>query len=381
MSALTSVWKKEFRDAIRDKRSVLAAMSYAFFGPLLMAVAFFFLISQLTDQTDVEITVDGQEHAPQLMDFLNTQGIVAKQDAWAKTETPIVLTLPDDWQQRIETAQPIEVTLRADWSAQKQQTDIKRVEQAIQAYSSQIAAYRLTLRGLDPRMIQPVQLQKQDLATRGSKAALIMGSVLVFIILSVFWSGMNVAIDISAGERERNSLEFLLSQPLSTWDIVTGKALTATTFSLFGALLSLVLIPVIFAYVPLHEIGMNVNFSLGMMGLMFVLLIPLALFATALQLFVSFRAKNFKEAQTYISFLLIIPMAASFGVEFARLKNPILYYLPLTGQHQAFLSLIRGEAVNVMGTAVSAVATLVVALLLMKYIARMLKSEKIVFGL
>lgn len=381
MSALTSVWKKEFRDAIRDKRSVLAAMSYAFFGPLLMAVAFFFLISQLTDQTDVEITVDGQEHAPQLMDFLNTQGIVAKQDAWAKTETPIVLTLPDDWQQKIETAQPIEVTLRADWSAQKQQTDIKRVEQAIQAYSSQIAAYRLTLRGLDPRMIQPVQLQKQDLATRGSKAALIMGSVLVFIILSVFWSGMNVAIDISAGERERNSLEFLLSQPLSTWDIVTGKALTATTFSLFGALLSLVLIPVIFAYVPLHEIGMNVNFSLGMMGLMFVLLIPLALFATALQLFVSFRAKNFKEAQTYISFLLIIPMAASFGVEFARLKNPILYYLPLTGQHQAFLSLIRGEAVNVMGTAVSAVATLVVALLLMKYIARMLKSEKIVFGL
>lgn len=381
MSALTSVWKKEFRDAIRDKRSVLAAMSYAFFGPLLMAVAFFFLISQLTDQADVEITVEGQEHAPQLMDFLNTRGIVAKQDDWAKTETPIVLTLPDDWQQKIETAQPIELTLRADWSAQKQQTDIKRVEQAIQAYSSQIAAYRLTLRGLDPRMIQPVQLQKQDLATRGSKAALIMGSVLVFIILSVFWSGMNVAIDISAGERERNSLEFLLSQPLSTWDIVTGKALTATTFSLFGALLSLVLIPVIFAYVPLHEIGMNVNFSLGMMGLMFVLLIPLALFATALQLFVSFRAKNFKEAQTYISFLLIIPMAASFGVEFARLKNPILYYLPLTGQHQAFLSLIRGEAVNVMGTAVSAVATLVVALLLMKYIARMLKSEKIVFGL
>lgn len=381
MSALTSVWKKEFRDAIRDKRSVLAAMSYAFFGPLLMAVAFFFLISQLTDQADVEITVEGQEHAPQLMDFLNTQGIVAKQDAWAKTETPIVLTLPDDWQQKIKTAQPIDVTLRADWSAQKQQTDIKRVEQAIQAYSSQIAAYRLTLRGLDPRVIQPVQLQKQDLATRGSKAALIMGSVLVFIILSVFWSGMNVAIDISAGERERNSLEFLLSQPLSTWDIVTGKALTATTFSLFGALLSLILIPVIFAYVPLHEIGMNVNFSLGMMGLMFVLLIPLALFATALQLFVSFRAKNFKEAQTYISFLLIIPMAASFGVEFARLKNPILYYLPLTGQHQAFLSLIRGEAVNVMGTAVSAVATLVVALLLMKYIARMLKSEKIVFGL
>ncbi|MDV6327984.1 ABC transporter permease [Idiomarina sp. Sol25] len=381
MSALTSVWKKEFRDAIRDKRSVLAAMSYAFFGPLLMAVAFFFLITQLTDPADVEITIEGEENAPQLVDFLNERGVVQKQGEWAKTETPIVLTLPENWQESVSKAEPVEVTLRADWSAQKQQTEIKRVEQAVQAYSSQIAAYRLTLRGVDPRVVQPIQLQKQDLATRGSKAALIMGSVLVFIILSVFWSGMNVAIDISAGERERNSLEFLLSQPLSTWDIVTGKALTATTFSLFGAILSLVLIPIIFAYVPLHEIGMNVNFSVGMMVLMFALLVPLALLATALQLFVSFRAKNFKEAQTYISFLLVIPMAASFGVEFARLKNPILYYLPLTGQHQAFLSLIRGENVNVMGTVISAVATLVAALLLMKYIARMLKSEKIVFGL
>ena len=316
-----------------------------------------------------------------MVEFLNENGIVEKQGDWSENEVPIILRLPENWSTKIADAEPVEVELKADWSSQKQQTDIKRVEKAVQAYSSQIASYRLILRGVDPRVVQPIQLQKQDVATKGSKAALIMGSVLVFIILSVFWSGMNVAIDISAGERERNSLEFLLSQPLSTWDIVTGKALTASTFSLFGAALSLIIIPIIFAYVPLHEIGMNVNFSVGMMLLMFVLLVPLALFATALQLFVSFRAKNFKEAQTYISFLLIIPMAASFGVEFARLKNPILYYLPLTGQHQAFLSLIRGESINVMGTVISAIATLAAALLLIKYIARLLKSEKIVFGL
>lgn len=79
MSALTSVWRKEFRDAIRDKRSVLAAMSYAFFGPLLMAVAFFFLITQLTDPADVEITIEGKENAPQLVEFLSERGVVAKE--------------------------------------------------------------------------------------------------------------------------------------------------------------------------------------------------------------------------------------------------------------------------------------------------------------
>lgn len=375
------VWQKELRDAVRDKRSVLAAMSYAFFGPLLMAVAFFFLINQLTDPADVEISIDGAEYAPELVSHLEQHGVVQRQDPWPKTVTPITVEIPANWAKDIARAKPATLILRADWSAKKQQSDVKRVERAIKSYSAQLTHYRLLLRGIDPRTINPIDLQQQDLATPGSKTALLMGSVLVFILLSVFWSGMNVAIDISAGERERNSLEFLLSQPLSTQAIVWGKTLTASTFALFGALLSLVLIPLIFTYVPLHQIGMSVNFTPMMMLVMFLLLVPLALLATTLQLFVSFRAKNFKEAQTYISFLLIIPMAASFGVEFARLKTPILYYLPMTGQHQAFLSLIRGEAVNWLGTTVSAVATVVTAALLAWLISKMLRSEKTVFGL
>lgn len=378
---MTTIWRKEFKDALRDKRSVLAAMSYAFFGPLLMAVAFFFLITQLTDPSDIDITIEGADNAPQLVHHLEQQGIVQRDEPWPDTTTPITLSIPSNWAQQLENAEPVRVVLRADWSAQKQQADIKRVERALQSYAAQVSNYRLILRGMDPRVMQPINLVKQDLATKGSKAAMIMGSVLVFIILSVFWSGMNVAIDISAGERERNSLEFLLSQPVSTNAIVWGKTLAASSFAVFGAALSLVLIPIIFAYVPLQKIGLSVNFSADMVLIMFVLLVPLALLASVLQLFVSFRAKNFKEAQTYISFLLFVPMAASFGVEFARLKTPILYYLPLTGQHQTFLSLIRGEAVNWLGAGVSAVATLLLALVVSQFIAKMLRSEKTVFGL
>ncbi|WP_404401534.1 ABC transporter permease subunit [Idiomarina seosinensis] len=381
MNMISILWRKEVTDAARDKRSLLAAMSYAFFGPMLMAVAFFFLISQLTDPADVKISINGKQHAPELVDHLNRQGVIERDQPWSASETPITLTIPALWDDKLATAEPITLTLQADWSAQKQQTDIRRVEQAVQSYAAQISHYRLLLRGIDPRVAEPINLSKQDLATRGSKAALIMGSVLVFILLSVFWSGMNVAIDISAGERERNSLEFLLSQPVSTQAIVWGKTLAAATFALLGAALALVVIPVIFAYVPLQDIGMSVDFSLSMLLLMFLLLIPLALLATVLQLFVSFRAKNFKEAQTYISFLLVIPMAASFGVEFARLKTPILYYLPLTGQHQAFLSMIRGESVNWVGAGISAAATAILAYIFVRLIARMLRSEKTVFGL
>ena len=375
------VWRKELKDAIRDKRSVMAAMSYAFFGPLLMAVAFYVLISQMTDPSDVEIDIQGAEHAPALVEHLNQAGIVSRDKPWPAGQQAIVLDIPASWAEDIASAKPIEVVLTADFSATKQTSDLRRIERAIQAYSSQISYIRLQMRGLDPRVIQPIDLVKHDTATKGSRAAILMGSVLVFILLSVFFSGMNVAIDISAGERERNSLELLLSQPLNSHQLVLGKALAASCFAMFGGALSVVLIPLIFRFIPLHEIGISMTLDLPMLLLIIAMLVPLALFATAMQLFVSFRAKSFKEAQTYISFLLMLPMLAVFGVEFARLKNPILYYLPLTGQHQALLDIIKGESLQWLPIGISALATLLVSYLLIRLIGRMLASEKVVFGL
>lgn len=380
-SPVKIVWRKELRDAIRDKRSVMAAMSYAFFGPLLMAVAFYVMISQLTDPSDVEIDIQGAEHAPALIEHLNNQGIVERSKPWAAGQQPITLEISETWADDIAIAMPATVTLTADFSATKQRGDLNRIERALEAYGSQIAYIRMQMRGLDPRVVQPINLVKHDTATKGSRAAILMGSVLIFILLSVFFSGMNVAIDISAGERERNSLELLLSQPLNAHQLVLGKALAASCFAIFGGILSVVLIPIIFRFLPLHNIGISLSLDWTMMVLIVLMLVPLALFATALQLFVSFRAKSFKEAQTYISFLLMLPMLAVFGVEFARLKNPILYYLPLTGQHQALLDIIKGESLHWLPMGISALATLFVSWLLIRLIGRMLASEKVVFGL
>ncbi|WP_411359154.1 ABC transporter permease [Pseudidiomarina salilacus] len=380
-SPISIVLRKELKDALRDKRSVMAAMSYAFFGPLLMAVAFYVLISQLTDTSDVKIEIQGAEHAPAFVAHLERQGVVQRDKPWPDGQQPIVLEIAEGWDENIASAQPARVTLTADFSSQKQRTDIRRVEQAVEGYTAQLTYIRLQMRGIDPQITRGVNLVKHDTATKGSKAAILMGSVLIFILLSVFFSGMNVAIDISAGERERNSLELLLSQPLTTDQLVWGKGLAASAFAMFGGILSAILIPIIFKFLPLHEIGMSVSLAWPLILLIIVLLVPLALFATALQLFVSFRAKSFKEAQTYISLLLMAPMLVVFGVEFARVKNQILYYLPLTGQHQALLDIIKGEQLNWAGMGISAAATVVVSVLLFKLISRMLSSEKVVFGL
>lgn len=378
---IATVWRKELKDALRDKRSVMAAMSYAFFGPLFMAVAFYFLISQLTDPSDVEIDISGTDHAPALVEHLNQQGIVQRDKPWPAGTTPIELEIPANWGEQIGKGIPVEVVITADFSAQKQTTDLRRLEKAISAYGNQIAFMRLQMRGIDPNVANPITLIKHDTATQGSRAALLMGSVLIFFLMSVFFSGMNVAIDISAGERERNSLELLLAQPLSSHQLVYGKALAASCFAMFGGVLCVLLTPLVFQFLPLHEIGMSVSLSAADLLLIIALLAPLALLATALQLFVSFRAKSFKEAQTYISLLLMVPMIAVFGVEFARLKSPALYYLPVTGQHQALLDLIKGESLQWLPLGLSALATLVVSWILMRLIGKMLASEKVVFGL
>lgn len=381
MKQIRIVWLKELKDALRDKRSVMAAMSYAFFGPLLMAGAFFMLISQLTSEKDVEIDLIGAEHAPALVNHLNSLGIVERTKPWPEGTQPIVLEIDAKWAEHVATAQPAPVTLTADFSAQKQRAEISRVERAVNSYSQQLGYIRLQMRGISPEVIRGVDLVRHDTATKGSRAAIMMGSVLIFMLLSVFFSGMNVAIDISAGERERNSLELLLAQPLSAQQLVWGKTLAAGCFAIFGGVLSVVLIPLIFKFLPLHDIGISVAIAWPMLLLIMLILLPLALMATAMQLFVSFRAKSFKEAQTYISFLLMVPMLAVFGVEFARLKNQVLYYLPLTGQHQALLDIIKGESVHWLALGVSGVVTLLVSYILIRLIGRMLSSEKVVFGL
>ncbi|MCC5855723.1 MAG: ABC transporter permease [Idiomarina sp.] len=372
------VWLKELKDAIRDRRSLMAAMSYAFFGPMIMAVAFFALVTEATSERDVSVTIHGADYAPELVSFLNQRGIVKSDEDEARS---IVMTIPEDYQSRLESAQSIRVIVRADYSERSGSSQRQRVERALTEYNQAVASARLMMRGISPEVMQAVIAERQDTATRESRAVLILGTVMVFVLMSVFFAGMNVAIDTSAGERERNSLEFLLSQPISRVALVAGKGFAAATFAVLGAVLTLIMIPFVFTFVPLEKLGVDASFSMWTQAAMALVLIPVALLASFLQLLVSFMAKSFKEAQTYITFVMFVPMTVVFVLEFTRYSHPALAYLPITSQHQVLLSSLSGETISVLAVAVGAVTTLVLAGLLMLGVSYKLRSEKAVFGL
>ncbi|HLV47902.1 MAG TPA: ABC transporter permease subunit [Aliidiomarina sp.] len=376
---LLTIWFKELKDAIRDRRSLMAAMSYALFGPMLMAVAFFAVVQEATSEKDLTVQLEGQEYAPELVLFLQQKGILASKES--EQESGIKLVIPEDYQERLATAKAVSIIVRADYSERKNSSNRQRVERALTEYNQVVASARLMMRGISPEVMYAVVSERQDTATKESRAALIMGTVMVFVLMSVFFAGMNVAIDTSAGERERNSLEFLLAQPVRLIDLVTGKALAAGTFAMLGSVLTLIMIPIVFLFVPLEKLGIDISFGIGKQAMLALVLIPLALLASALQLFVSFMAKSFKEAQTYITFVMFAPMTIVMVLEFTRFSHVALEYLPVTSQHQVLLGSINGEPVSFIAMVIGALSTFAVAGILLFGVQWKLRSEKAVFGL
>ncbi|MCF1439616.1 MAG: ABC transporter permease subunit, partial [Shewanella sp.] len=276
MNKIITLVHKELLDAARDKRSVMAGLYYAIGTPLIMCGLFFVLIGQLTSPGDIKITINNQQYAPDLVRYLANKGVLHGETADPELKA-ISLTITEQYPQQMSKGQQAEVILEADKSNEKLQKSIHRLEQQLQSYSMEMGGLRLIARGIDPRVVRPIKLRVEDQSTATSRGGFILGVAIFTMIYAVFISGMNLAIDTSAGERERNSLALLLSHPVSTRELVISKILAVTLFALLG--LALILLVSKFAYtlVPWQELGFSIQISPEFMLLMLLVGTPLAL--------------------------------------------------------------------------------------------------------
>lgn len=379
MNKIMAMVRKELIDAARDKRSVMAGLYYAIGTPLIMCGLFMVLIGQLTSPDDLKITITNPDKAPDLVRFLSNKGISSGevQDSELKA---IELIISPDYAAQMNQGKGAEITIVADNSDEKLQNSIRRLEKQLQSYSTEMGSLRLIARGIDPRVMQPLKVSVHDQATTDSKGGMILGIAIFTMIYSVFISGMNLAIDTSAGERERNSLALLLSHPLTTRQLVLSKIIAVSLFALLGLVLILLVSKVAYTFVPWQELGFSVNITTEFMALMLVVGIPVALMAACLQLFVSFMAKTFKEAQSYLTMVLFVPLALSMAASY-NIAPDMLQWLPVSGQQQALMDFIKGKDLPMLQLLVSTLGTLAIAVLLAFGMERSLKSEKVIFGL
>ena len=378
INLLKVLFKKEVLDASRDKRSVMAGLYYAIGVPIGMCLLMSVLLQQLASPEALKINIENANRAPGLIAHLSSRDIVASTDA--NERKAITLSISKDYQQKMSEGRPATVTLIADKSDDKLRKHINQVEKAIALYSSEIASLRLVSRGVDPNLMRAIAIEVHDQATPDSKGGMILGVVVLTLILALFYAAMNLAIDTSAGERERNSLSLLLSHPLHSLHIVLAKIGAITTFSMLGLVVILVVSKFSYAMVPWQQMGFSITITPAFMLFSIAICLPIALMSASLQVFVSFMAKSFKEAQSYVTMVLFIPMALSMITTYDIATDKV-QWLPIAAQQFALMEFIKGNPIPVPQLLLSTLITLVLCAVFSLLSARMLKSEKIVFGL
>jgi sodium transport system permease protein len=237
------------------------------------------------------------------------------------------------------------------------------------------------VRGVDIKLLQPIKLLEQDTALPSSNAMMITLILGVYLMMAAFMSGLPVAIDSSAGERERNVLEMLLCQPVSTLKIVLAKLSCASSISIISIILMLVLTSVAMNFVDLTKIGATFSIDASTFVILLMLLVPICFLAASLQLLFAFQAKSFKEAQSTVTMLIMAPSFIPFALMMMDDKPAWVEWMPISGQSLLMEDVFKGLPIDWSALLFTSVATIALTVGLVLILAKRLTSEKVVMSL
>ncbi len=383
------VFRKEVVDNMRDRRTLAAALFYPLLGPLLLMLLVVVIGRSVSKRSEapLDLPVAGAEYAPNLVRFLEQHGtnvLAPPEDPEAAVragDLEVVLIIPEAFGEDFTQGSPATVRLVVDYSRQSAAISVNRARGLLNAYSSTTGALRLLARGISPQVISALAVEEVDMATPQSQAASFLSIAPYMIIFSIFIGGMYLAIDTTAGERERGSLEPLLINPASRRQIVLGKYAATLLFTLVAVAETLAGFALVLNVVPLEEfLGVRYSLSLSALGAIFLITIPMMLLAAALQITIATFTRSFKEAQNYLSLIPLVPALPGMFLAFLPVKTKLwMMAVPTFGQQLLILRFMRGEAVDPLHVVVSSVVTAALGLSLILFAARLYERETIVF--
>jgi sodium transport system permease protein len=387
MSVASTVYRKEMRESLRDRRVLLNAL---LLGPLLGPI-FFTMILRITigielDRADkpLPVVVVGAERAPNLIEALKQQGLIPKPavadvDAAVRAQRiPVALRISDTYATDWEAGRPAQVEIVYDSSQRGGGSQVERLRGMLRYYERRTAVMRLIARGLAPTVGTPLVIADRDQATPQARGALLFAMLPYFLILTCFIGGMWLAIDSTAGERERQSLEPLLANPVPRAQILLGKLGACATFSFTSLTLGLIAFVTAAHFLPTQRLGMTLNVGPRDIATILPIMVPLVLLIVITQMLVSAFAKSNREAQTYLGLLQLIPVIPSILLAVTPFNPlPWMYSVPLLGQQLAITQTLRGEVI-VPGTLLLCTLTTLVAFVAMFFITRRIyESERL----
>ncbi|QJD99343.1 ABC transporter permease [Massilia forsythiae] len=386
------VFLKELRETLRDRRALSLLAMFTVIYPIMLGYVLNQQIERATrsEREGIELAVIGGTQAPTLMAQLKQKNITVHETAPMDEEAigallrarkmVALLRLPERFTENYQAMRPARIELWYD-SATEQDRRRRDVEDVLHAYDANIASARLLAHGVSPATLSPIRLQRYDTGSTAARSAGLIGSMLGFLFFPAFICGMSAAVDSTAGERERRSLEVLMAQPAHAWELVVGKWLAAGALAAAGMTLALTLAHVVLSWLPLEEIGLSWRVGWGDLALVCLASVPLSLFAAGVQIAVAMNAKSFKEAQSVLSFVTLVPMVPGLAVSMLDLKTAgWMYLVPMLSNQTLLRETAKGSELGPLPFVLTFACSALAALAAVAFASRRMQSERYVLA-
>jgi sodium transport system permease protein len=381
------VYLKECRESLRDRRVLLNSL---LLGPLLGPILFVGLTRLIVDrelgaaERPLPAVVIGAERAPELMSALRQMGLEPlppirdPETAVREQRIDLALRVAADYGADWRAGRPAQLELIYDSSRREAGSSVERLRGMLENYSRRNGSLRLLARGLAPALAAPLVIANHDLATPQGRGALLFAMLPYMLMLSVFIGGLWLAVDSTAGERERQSLEPLLINPVPRDRILLGKLMATATFSTLSLLIGLCAFAIGGRFMPTEQLGMSLSLGPGFIGIVLPMMLPLVLLIVAAQILVSAFARSVREAQTWLGVVQLVPLVPSVVLSVVPVKAQLwMFAVPLLSQQISVMRLLRGEAVPGLGLTLGAVTTLLALVVVFALARRYYGSERL----
>lgn len=332
MKNIFTIWKKELQDTLRDRRTLMSMVVLPMvLMPLIMIGLFKIMEVQIKslEAESAKVALYGTE-TEVMKSFLEKQDKIEIIETDKEVEMAVKdkdvqvgVVVPDGYENQLEQNKPVELQIYYNSIDDKSATAVSKVNVAINEYNSQLLAQRFTVKKIDPNILTGLVLSPQDVATEQEKGGFGLGFLLpLFLVMWATSGGQYTAIDVSAGEKERKTLESLLLTPVKRIELVSGKFMAIATVSLVSVVVSLVSMFGVFkvfgssflsgnydmsAETSLFS-GLEFTFEPKAFFLLLLISFLIVVMFSAVLLSIAIFARSFKEAQSYISpsYLIVI---------------------------------------------------------------------------
>jgi len=383
------VFRKELLDALRDRRSWAVALVIAFLsGPVVFSVMSRLISDDEARVAERKVMVVAPEQSPTLVNFLLRSGAQVEQ-APAEYEAALragtllnaVIVPPIDFESRLALGEVPGVEMVFDDSYTRAIPMIETTRRLLSGFNHELGVLRVFARGVSPQVLEAIEVQNRNLApAQANGARLLFVIPWVALTIAVF-GAYSVAIDTTAGERERGSLEPLLMTPVATRALAAGKWAVVVVYSMAIVALTLMGFLLSMRFISSETFAAQMRLQWREILIFCWVLVPFTAMTSAVNMLAATFGRNFKEAQTYVTYIALAVQSTAVAPVVMSTRDALWQLLvPALAQTAVMMKALRGEPLSPSDMFLPAVTCTAITLLCLGMQARLLRRETIIFG-